>query len=64
MTVCVDTDIEDLEIDYIEVELVTGKTVTVDWDESDITWEDDGGLLMRNMRTGSCPVFMGCRLNI
>ena len=42
MTVCVDTDIEDLEIDYIEVELVTGKTVTVDWDESDITREDDG----------------------
>lgn len=39
MTVCVDTDIEDLEIDYIEVELVTGKT---DWDESDITREDDG----------------------
>ena len=38
----VDTDIEDLEIDYIEVKLVTGKTVTVDWDESDITREDDG----------------------
>lgn len=42
VTVCIDTDIEDLEIDYIEVELVTGKTVTVDWDESDITREDDG----------------------
>lgn len=38
----VDTDIEDLEIDYIEVKLTTGETVTVDWDESDIAWEENG----------------------
>ena len=38
----VDTDIEDLEIDYIEVKLVTGETVMVDWDESDIARRDDG----------------------
>ena len=38
----VDTDIEDLEIDYIEVRLVTGEIVTVDWDESDIAWEENG----------------------
>ena len=35
----VDTDIEDLEIDYIEVRLVTGEIVMVEWDESDIAWE-------------------------
>ena len=38
----VDTDIEDLEIDYIEVKLATGETVTVEWDESDIAWEENG----------------------
>lgn len=38
----VDTDIEDLEIDYIEVKLVTGEIVTVEWDESDIAWEENG----------------------
>lgn len=38
----VDTDIEDLEIDYIEVKLITGETVMVDWDESDIAREDYG----------------------
>ena len=38
----VDTDIEDLEIDYIEVRLATGEIVTVDWDESDIAWEENG----------------------
>lgn len=38
----VDTDIEDFEIDYIEVKLVTGEIVTVDWDESDIAREDNG----------------------
>ena len=38
----VDTDIEDLEIDYIEVRLATGEIVTVDWDESDIAWEEHG----------------------
>ena len=38
----VDTDIEDLEIDYIEVRLVTGEIVTVEWDESDIAWEENG----------------------
>ena len=37
-----DTDIEDVEIDYIEVKLATDETVTVDWDESDIAWEDNG----------------------
>ena len=67
----VDTDIEDLEIDYIEVKLVTGETVTVEWDESDIAWEENGfdarykgGISMRSMRTGSCPVSVRCRLNI
>ena len=38
----VDTNIEDLEIDYIEVKLVTGEIVTVEWDESDIAWEENG----------------------
>ena len=38
----VDTDIEDLEIDYIEVKLVTGEIMTVNWDESDIAREDNG----------------------
>ena len=38
----VNTDIEDLEIDYIEVRLATGEIVTVDWDESDIAWEENG----------------------
>lgn len=38
----VDTDIEDIEIDYIEVKLATGETVMVDWDESDIAREDNG----------------------
>lgn len=38
----VNTNIEDLEIDYIEVKLVTGETVMVDWDESDITRLDNG----------------------
>lgn len=38
----VDTDIEDLEIDYIEANLATGEAVTVDWDESDIAWEENG----------------------
>ena len=37
-----DTDIEDVEIDYIEVKLATDEIVTVDWDESDIAWEDNG----------------------
>ena len=37
-----DTDIEDVEIYYIEVKLATDETVTVDWDESDIAWEDNG----------------------
>ena len=38
----INTDIEDLEIDYIEVKLVTGETVMVEWDESDIAREDNG----------------------
>ena len=38
----VDTNIEDLEIDYIEVKLVTGEIMTVEWDESDIAWEENG----------------------
>ena len=38
----VDTDIEDLEIDYMEVRLSTGETVMIDWDESDIAREEDG----------------------
>lgn len=37
-----DTDIEDVEIDYIEVKLATDETVTVDWYEGDIAWEDNG----------------------
>ena len=38
----VSTDLEDLEIDYIEIKLNTGETVFMDWDESDITWLDNG----------------------
>lgn len=38
----VDTDIDDLEIDYMEVRLSTGETVMIDWDESDIAREEDG----------------------
>ena len=38
----VDTDIDDLEIDYMEVRLSTGETVMIDWDESDIAREDAG----------------------
>lgn len=30
------TDLEDLVIDYIEVRLATGETVSLNWDESDI----------------------------
>ena len=32
----VSTDLEDLLIDYIEVKLATGATVSLNWDESDI----------------------------
>lgn len=36
------TDLEDLVIDYIEVKLVTGETVSLNWDESDIERLDTG----------------------
>lgn len=38
----VSTDLDDFEIDYIEVKLDTGKTVFLDWDESEIAGSDDG----------------------
>ncbi len=31
----VSTDLEDLLIDYIEVKLATGATVSLNWDETD-----------------------------
>ena len=37
-----DTDIEDLLIDHIEVKLVTGETVFIDWDQSEIERLDNG----------------------
>ncbi|NBI16696.1 hypothetical protein D1841_06520 [Neglecta sp. X4] len=36
------TDLEDLVIDYIEIKLVTGETVSLNWDESDIERLDNG----------------------
>ena len=36
------TDLEDLVINYIEVKLVTGETVSLNWDESDIERLDTG----------------------
>ena len=36
------TDLEDLVIDYIEIKLVTGETVSLNWDESDIERLDTG----------------------
>lgn len=36
------TDLEDLLIDYIEVKLATGETVSLNWDESDIERLDTG----------------------
>lgn len=36
------TDLEDLLIDYIEVRLATGETVSLNWDESDIERLDTG----------------------
>ena len=38
----VSTDLEDLLIDYIEVKLATGATVSLNWDESDIERLDGG----------------------
>ena len=38
----VSTDLEDLVIDYIEVKLATGATVSLNWDESDIERLDGG----------------------
>lgn len=38
----VDTDLEDLVIDYIEIKLVTGEIVSLSWDESDIERLDSG----------------------
>ena len=37
-----DTDIEDLLIDHIEVRFVTGETVFIDWDQSEIERLDNG----------------------
>lgn len=36
------TDLADLVIDYIEVRLATGETVSLNWDESDIERLDTG----------------------
>ncbi|MCI8471489.1 MAG: hypothetical protein HFE65_00100 [Clostridiales bacterium] len=36
------TDLDDLVIDYIEIKLATGETVSLDWDESDIEQLDTG----------------------
>lgn len=36
------TDLVDLVIDYIEVKLATGETVSLNWDESDIERLDTG----------------------
>lgn len=36
------TDLEDLVIDYIEIKLATGQTVSLNWDESDIERLDGG----------------------
>ena len=36
------TTVKDLMIDYIEVELASGETVSLNWDESDIGRTDDG----------------------
>lgn len=38
----VSTDLEDLVIDYIEVKLATGATISLNWDESDIERLDGG----------------------
>ena len=38
----VSTDLEDLVIDYIEVKLDTGETVSLNWDESEIGRSDSG----------------------
>lgn len=36
------TDLKDLMIDYIEIKLVTGEIVSLNWDESDIERLDNG----------------------
>lgn len=36
------TDLKDLVIDYIEIKLVTGETISLNWDESDIERLDNG----------------------
>ncbi|WP_314724589.1 hypothetical protein [Enterocloster bolteae] len=36
------TDLEDLVTDYIEIKLVTGEIVSLNWDESDIERLDNG----------------------
>ena len=36
------TTVKDLMIDYIEVELVNGETISLNWDESDIGRTGDG----------------------
>ena len=36
------TDLKDLVIDYIEIKLVTGETVSLNWDESNIERLDNG----------------------
>lgn len=38
----VNTGIEDLGIDYMEIKLGTGETVLIDWDESDISRLENG----------------------
>ena len=38
------TDIEDLVIDYIKVQLKTGKTVSLNWDGSSVERSSSGGI--------------------
>lgn len=40
----VKTDIEDLIIDYIEVQLKTGETVSLNWEESSVEHSSSGGI--------------------
>ena len=65
----VNTDLEDLVIDYIEVKLATGATVSLNWDESDIERLDGGfrarykGVYsMRNTPMERLAVSVRCRL--
>ena len=54
----VSTDLADLVIDYIEVRLVTGETVSLNWDESDIERLDTGKLdSLRKMQIDKIGIY-------